>query len=296
MVESGSFTMAAKSLGVSQPAVSQNISALEKETGAKLFDRQAGELSLSPAGLTFKAYAEKIIYWYDSAGMMFGENGKMTDNRAVKICADPVSSSYLLPQCLSKIYSSRPGISFSLYSQEDLGYEEVSYDGNSGPDLFISVKPSPETMDFEGENHLAGIMEAAVVVSPLNRLLAPAAAVEGGASGLSKPFSTLAGVHISSKFAVWERYKKLLSVDIQARTSVFSSSAEALKTLVASSDSLAGLLPYCCVKKEVEEGLLLRIPIFLPDFSFDVHYRPKPGFKGTSLNLLLFETFKESLK
>lgn len=300
VVESGSFTMAAKSLGISQPAVSQNINTLEKETGAKLFDRRSGELSLSPAGLTFKTYAEKIIYWYDSAGMMFGEKGKMTENCTVKICADPVSASYLLPQCLSKIYSSMPGVSFSLYSKEEEGldYEEGAYNSerNSGADLFISVKPSPETMDFEGETHLAGIMEASVVVSPLNRLLAPAAVDDGGPLGLKKPFSTLAGVHISSKFAVWKKYEKLLSPDIYARTYFSSSSAEAIKTLVSSSDSLAGVLPYCCVKREIEEGLLLRMPVFLPDFSFDVHYRPEPDFQSTSISRLLFEIFKESLK
>ena len=36
IAETGSFTKAAKVLGVSQPAISQNISALEKELGATL--------------------------------------------------------------------------------------------------------------------------------------------------------------------------------------------------------------------------------------------------------------------
>lgn len=43
VAETGSFTKASRKLGVSQPAVSQNISSLEKETGAILFQRARGE-------------------------------------------------------------------------------------------------------------------------------------------------------------------------------------------------------------------------------------------------------------
>ena len=46
----GSFTRAAQHLGVSQPAVSQNIAELEKQVGAVLFDRKRGEVTLTPEG------------------------------------------------------------------------------------------------------------------------------------------------------------------------------------------------------------------------------------------------------
>ena len=39
VAETGSFTKAAKSIGISQPAVSQNINALEKEMGCELLER-----------------------------------------------------------------------------------------------------------------------------------------------------------------------------------------------------------------------------------------------------------------
>ena len=42
VAETGSFTKAAKSIGISQPAVSQNINALEKEIGTPLIlDRKS---------------------------------------------------------------------------------------------------------------------------------------------------------------------------------------------------------------------------------------------------------------
>lgn len=292
VAQSGSFTIAAKSLGVSQPAVSQNISALEKETGAKLFDRGGGELKLSAEGRSLKTYAEKIIYWYDSAGMMFGEKGKTAQGASVELLADNVSASYILPDCLSIINSARPEISFTLISYEPDPEPEKGRNLIKDADVEISASPSPDTMDFEREKHLAGIMEASVVVSPSNRLLAPAALD----NGLNKPFSTLAGINISSKFAVWNQYEKMLSPDIIARTSVFSSSLEAVKTMVCASETLVGVLPLCAVKKELDFGILLRLPVFLPSFSFDVHYRPEAEFEAKPICKLLFEVLKESLK
>lgn len=62
-----SFTAAAKELGISQPAVSQNISELERTLGEQLFERKRGEASLTDKGLLFKGYAEQILHWYGAA-------------------------------------------------------------------------------------------------------------------------------------------------------------------------------------------------------------------------------------
>lgn len=59
VAKTGSFTKASKHLGISQPAVSQNISALEKETGATLISRNRGEATLTSQGVVFLEYAEK---------------------------------------------------------------------------------------------------------------------------------------------------------------------------------------------------------------------------------------------
>lgn len=63
----GSFTRAAKSLGISQPAVSQNIAEIEKEVGAQLFDRRRGEVTLTNKGKRFLEFASQINYWYKAA-------------------------------------------------------------------------------------------------------------------------------------------------------------------------------------------------------------------------------------
>lgn len=57
----GSFTRAAESLNLTQPAVSTRIQGLEAELGGAVFERQGRELRLTPLGERFLPYAERIL-------------------------------------------------------------------------------------------------------------------------------------------------------------------------------------------------------------------------------------------
>ena len=67
----GSFTKAATALGITQPAVSQNISELEKQAGEKLFNREKGSVSLTDHGRLLLEYALKITTLSESADRLF---------------------------------------------------------------------------------------------------------------------------------------------------------------------------------------------------------------------------------
>lgn len=67
VAQSGGFSAAARELGVSQSAVSQRISELEKECGEQLFVRSHSEVALSEAGRKFMPYAQEILHWYGAA-------------------------------------------------------------------------------------------------------------------------------------------------------------------------------------------------------------------------------------
>ena len=69
--EEGSFTKAAKRLGISQPAVSQNISEIEKGVGARIFERNRNSVTLTEDGRLFKEFAKQILYWYKTASESF---------------------------------------------------------------------------------------------------------------------------------------------------------------------------------------------------------------------------------
>jgi DNA-binding transcriptional LysR family regulator len=59
--EERSFTRAAERVHVAQPAVSQQIAQLEREVGAKLFDRSERRIRLTPAGEAFLPHARAAL-------------------------------------------------------------------------------------------------------------------------------------------------------------------------------------------------------------------------------------------
>lgn len=69
-----SFTAASRELGISQPAVSQNIAELERNLGAPLFTRARGEVTLTDKGMLFKEYASQILHWYAAAQEAFSSD------------------------------------------------------------------------------------------------------------------------------------------------------------------------------------------------------------------------------
>ncbi len=57
----GSFTRAAETLFMTQPAVTFQIKQLEEQYNTRLFDRGHGRVTLTPAGDVVMAYAERIL-------------------------------------------------------------------------------------------------------------------------------------------------------------------------------------------------------------------------------------------
>lgn len=60
-VNLGSFSAAAKHLGVSQPAISQQVRGLEDQLGTRLLNRTTRQLQLTEAGERYYAYARDIL-------------------------------------------------------------------------------------------------------------------------------------------------------------------------------------------------------------------------------------------
>ena len=61
IVEHGSFTRAAAVLHVTQPALSMQVRELEREVGAELVERRAGEIALTETGREVAQRAEQIL-------------------------------------------------------------------------------------------------------------------------------------------------------------------------------------------------------------------------------------------
>ena len=81
VAEEKSFTKAAQILSLTQPAVSNHISMLEKEIGEKIFYRKKGEIIITPEGEVVVKYAKRIKSLY---ARMFDKISEL-DKQIVKI-------------------------------------------------------------------------------------------------------------------------------------------------------------------------------------------------------------------
>lgn len=123
-----SFTKAAAELGITQPAVSQNVSELEKATGVKLFERLRGEVVLTPQGKVLMERAVRIAEECAAAGNLFVH----LQDAQVRISASEELYSFFVAPALEEFMTVHPEVSFEKAIFEDA-------------DLVLELKPSPES-------------------------------------------------------------------------------------------------------------------------------------------------------
>ncbi len=83
VAEMNSFTKAGEKLGYSQPTVSFQIKQLEKELGAKLFDRIGHTVSLTEEGKDALQYAQNICHM--SEEMLLGADGRKEVSGLIRV-------------------------------------------------------------------------------------------------------------------------------------------------------------------------------------------------------------------
>lgn len=81
VVERGSFSAAAKDLGLGQPAISKAIAALEANLGVRLLVRTTRGLTPTDAGLAYAERARRILDEADEADALARGNGKELSGR-----------------------------------------------------------------------------------------------------------------------------------------------------------------------------------------------------------------------
>src|SRR5579859_4044761 len=99
IARSGSVTRAARSLGLSQPALTERLRALERDLGAELFARTRRGVRLTDAGRALVPHAERAVGAIEEGRrsldrLRHGEIGRLAVGSA------PAVSTYALPAAL----------------------------------------------------------------------------------------------------------------------------------------------------------------------------------------------------
>ena len=152
-----SFRKAAEVLHLSQPAVSQQIRALEEEARVRLFDRAGGDghgsqIALTEAGRVLLVYANRA-----AATMAEAERALAALNHEVtgelRLGASTTVAQYLLPRILGAFLKQYPHVRMSVVSgnteeiAEAVAEEKVALGIIEGPPMRRDVKTEPMAPD-----------------------------------------------------------------------------------------------------------------------------------------------------
>ncbi|MEV6653503.1 LysR family transcriptional regulator [Streptomyces sp. NPDC051219] len=117
VVKTGSYSAAARSLGYTQPAITQQMKALERAVGTPLFLRVGRRMRLTEAGETLVRHADVILGSLSAAQQQLTALTRLRTGR-VRVCAFPSANATLVPEALSRLATGHPGVRVELLEDE----------------------------------------------------------------------------------------------------------------------------------------------------------------------------------
>ncbi|MBV2163155.1 MAG: LysR family transcriptional regulator [Comamonas sp.] len=140
VAQTGSFTLAAERLFVTQSALSGLIRELESSLGLRLFDRSTRRLRLSVIGQELYPQIEKILHDLEGVVSEAG-NLKALQRGKVRIAVPQLLACTLLPQVMADFKALHPGVQLRMV---DCAVESVMARVFSG-EVDIGIGPERET-------------------------------------------------------------------------------------------------------------------------------------------------------
>ncbi len=141
LARTGSFTLAARELFLSQSAVSHSMKALERDVGCRLFDRVGRKVLLTQAGETLLYSAEKVMKEMGEARRALQSLGKWGSKR-LRIGASTTACQYILPKVLRGFKDQFPN---SLITIEPANTgQSLELLRNNRVDLALTLEPAAE--------------------------------------------------------------------------------------------------------------------------------------------------------
>lgn len=111
--EEGSLSAAARALGLSQPTLGRQVSALEESLGVLLFDRAGRSLSLTQTGRDLLSHVRMMGQGATGVSLSASGHSEAFEGK-VSVTAFDGAAAYLLPAVLERLQSSAPGVQVDL--------------------------------------------------------------------------------------------------------------------------------------------------------------------------------------
>lgn len=248
VVETGGFTRAGQRLGLSQPAVSQQIRALERLVGVELLLRTGGSVRPTPAGEIFLECARHVLDKLDEVTRFLGDHGDGTAG-ILRLGAPEPACTYLLPPLLLAARDHMAATEIRVTSGQPEESLRALHDGS----LDILLQPLPLAAPQLRISEVARD-ELVAVVLPSH----PWAARRRVAAA---DFENEPLVLYDRRSPITERTLRfLLDEGVFPRVTVEIAHLEAVKQMVLAGLGIA-VLPWWSVRREVECGWLASVQL-----------------------------------
>ena len=142
-----SMSKAADHLSLTQPAVSQQVRALEREFSATFFERRGPRIALTPAGENLYRIAMPLVRGVDRLPNTLAEALGDETSGEVRVVAGMTASTFLLPRYLKDFRASWPGVRVSLRTTALTEGLRLVYDREVDFSLG-AVETLPEGLEF----------------------------------------------------------------------------------------------------------------------------------------------------
>ncbi len=131
--QTGSISKAATKLDLSQPSISLQIQALERELGVQVFERRGPRIQLTPAGEVLLDLAQPLVDGIEHLSTAFHARLGDADNGYLDIAAGESTLLYILPEVTKRFSDNYPHVTVRLHNvtgqdgMEKLRADEVEF-------------------------------------------------------------------------------------------------------------------------------------------------------------------------
>jgi molybdate transport repressor ModE-like protein len=122
IAEQGSFSGAARSLGMTQSAVSQHVSALEREAGLPLVDRGTRPVELTESGAVLVRHGRAVTMQLEDAEQALAEISGRRAGR-LRIGSFPTALTSFVPAAIARFRGERPGVALTMVDDHMQGLQ-----------------------------------------------------------------------------------------------------------------------------------------------------------------------------
>ncbi len=245
----GGLRRAGKQLGLTPSALSHALKALEVDLGARLFERTARSLALSPAGKKFLPEAEALLRQMQTARAAVQGTNDWRRGR-LAIGSNSTGCQFILPSIIREFKESFPGMALALIEREADELVERVLDGR----LDLAIAPLLRDYRDLVQRDLAED-ELGFLVHPLH----PWARRERvGRAELQQEERLILPDADSPTFALIDTYFRQERVPLHACIEI--GNEEVVKQLVGL-DLGVGILPAWIAASEIEAGALVPLPL-----------------------------------